>query len=393
MCGSRVRSGADACPSCGARLHAGGRHLATQSGGATAGRRTGRRWLLAGVAALAVSGAVGAGFVFRDQLPLPWGAATSDKAAAPAAREVEVSDSKASGWVTGSDGERRYYDPTTHQLYGGWLDEGDTRLYLDEATGQPHVGWLELEGKRYWLDDGSTGTKGAPLKDQWLELDDERFYLSSDGSATTGWAEIDGVKHYFNDQSAKQTGWIDDGSGTTYWVKPEDGTLASHEWIEIDGIYQAFDDDGSWVTLGEVIPPHDEENLQSMSARQRRVLDSCNTTAWPGPGLCAGWVSSVFVNAGEYSVGGDACDIARAWCYSDDLSELKPGMVIAVTSHPRTDAGKTWGHVCIYVGRGLVMDSGSYKVRTAALGSWLAWFGATEVPRWGWANGVNLELG
>ncbi|MBQ9058717.1 MAG: hypothetical protein IJ125_06005, partial [Atopobiaceae bacterium] len=132
-------------------------------------------------------------------------------------------------------------------------------------------------------------------------------------------------------------------------------------------------------------------NLQNMSARQAAVVAACDTTPWPGPGLCAGWISSVFETAGQTVPGGNACDMARAWCYSSDLSELKPGMIIAVASHHRTENGKIWGHICVYVGNGLIKDSGTYGIRRSSLGSWLAWFGASETPKWGWANGMSLE--
>lgn len=127
-----------------------------------------------------------------------------------------------------------------------------------------------------------------------------------------------------------------------------------------------------------------------MSVRQSAVVESCDQTPWPGKALCAAWVSQVFVNAGEPSVDGDACDLARNWCTTDDLAQLRPGMIIAVTSHSRTENGKIWGHVCIYEGNGIVRDSGTYGVRRSQLGSWLAWFGTDESPRWGWANGIPL---
>lgn len=299
-------------------------------------------------------------------------------------------DASLSGWVTGADGELRYYDPETHRLYGGWLDWEGSRLYIDGETGQPHVGWLELEGKRYWLDDGSRAGRGALLAGQWLEVDGARFLLGEDGSATTGWLEDEGGWHFFDASGASRTGLIDDGSGKKWWLN-DDGTLASHEWVQVDGIYQAFDDDGSLVTLGDVVPPGDEANMASLTSRQRAVIDACANTPWPGRALCALWVSNVFIQAGEPAVPGDACDLARAWCTSSDLADLEPGMIIAVESHSRTENGRIWGHICIYVGDGLICDSGTYGIRRSSLGSWLAWFGVSQQPRWGWANGIDLS--
>lgn len=302
-----------------------------------------------------------------------------------------VVDEHLSGWVVGDDGVSRYYDPATHVLYRGWLEEGDSTLYFDGVSGEPSVGWLELDGRWYWFDDGTRGTIGAILKDQWFTDEVGEHYLCSDGSAAIGWKLIDDSWYFFDDQGALQTGWIDDGSGKRYWVRPEDKTLPHHEWIEIDGVFEPFDDDGSWVNNGEVMPPNDAENVASMTERQQAVIDACDITPWPGRGYCAAWVSDVFVNAGEPAVYGDACDIARAWCTSDDLSELKPGMVIAVTTHERTENGLIWGHVCIYAGNGLVRDSGATSTRWVTLGSWFAWYGTLESPHWGWANGIALD--
>lgn len=77
-------------------------------------------------------------------------------------------------------------------------------------------------------------------------------------------------RYYFDKDGAVQTGWIDDGSGKKYWIRPEDRTIPSHEWIEIDGVFQAFDDDGSWVNDGDILPPGDAENVANMISLRRR---------------------------------------------------------------------------------------------------------------------------
>ena len=303
----------------------------------------------------------------------------------------QVVEASLSGWVVGADGIRRYYDPATHRYYDGWLSEGDAQYYIDGSTGEPKTGWLELNGKRYWLDDGEGLERGRLHKDQWLDWDGGQYYLTSDGSAATGWLDVDELRRYFDETGRLQTGLITDDTGTTYYIKPDTGEMAIHEWIVLDGVFQAFDDDGSLVTAGDIMPPNDAENVANMTERQRAVVDSCDYTPWAGFGLCAAWVSNVFVNAGEPSVGGDACDIARAWCHSSDLSELKPGMIIAVPSHPRTDNGKIWGHVCVYVGNGMARDNGKDSTRWVSLATWFGWYGVTDTPQWGWANGIALD--
>jgi hypothetical protein len=295
-----------------------------------------------------------------------------------------------SGWVQGSDGTMYYFDEETHERTKGWLDLSDGRYYFDEQTGAMQLGWCTIDGKRYWFDDGSRASRGTLVKGTWLELDDGRYLLSEEGPAAVGWQEIDGQTYHFDENGLMTTGWADAEDGTKRWLK-SDGTMATNEWIEMDdGVWQVFDVDGTWVTQDEIVPPDDAAHVAEMSARQQAVVNACDVTPWPGKALCARWVSDVFINAGEGAVGGDACDIANTWCISSDLADLRPGMVIAVPSHPRTDNGKIWGHVCIYVGNGYVRDSGTYGVRKVQLSTWFAWFGASNTPKWGWANGVSL---
>ncbi|QWT17736.1 twin-arginine translocation signal domain-containing protein [Collinsella sp. zg1085] len=123
---------------------------------------------------------------------------------------------------------------------------------------------------------------------------------------------------------------------------------------------------------------------------QKRVVNSCGVTPSPGYGLCAAWVSYVFENAGLGYVGGNANDMYNAWCTSSDKNKLKVGMIIAVSSHPQTQAGQVYGHVGVYVGGNTVMDNIGY-IRSINLDQWINFYGETVTPRWGWASGINLE--
>ena len=227
----------------------------------------------------------------------------------------------------------------------------------------------------------------------WVEGDDGvRRYYDPKTHELVGWWTKKGEERYFIDGTSEKPrkGWLE-LEGKRYWLKSEDGAMAHHEWCEVDGVWEVFDDDGAWIEGEDMTPPDDAQNMESMSERQRAVVEACDTTPWQGKGWCAAWVWLVFVNAGEPAGGGDACDIANLYCTSDDLMELKPGMVVAVPSHPQSENGKIWGHVCIYVGKGMVMDNGGTSVRTMRLGSWAAWFGATHPAKWGWNSGVSLE--
>ena len=123
---------------------------------------------------------------------------------------------------------------------------------------------------------------------------------------------------------------------------------------------------------------------------QQRVVNSCHVTPSPGLGLCAKWVSQVFQNAGLGFIGGNADDMYSSWCTSSNKGALRVGMIIAVSSHPHTAAGRIYGHVGVYVGGNTVMDNVGY-IRTIGLDEWISYYGPTVTPRWGWASGINLE--
>ena len=122
---------------------------------------------------------------------------------------------------------------------------------------------------------------------------------------------------------------------------------------------------------------------------QQAVVNACHTTPSPGLGLCAMWVSQVFSNAGYGYASGNACDMYNAWCTSSNRGDLKPGMIVAVSSHAHTSAGRIYGHIGIYVGGGATMDNVGY-IRTINVNEWIAYYGTTVTPRWGWLMGIKL---
>lgn len=136
--------------------------------------------------------------------------------------------------------------------------------------------------------------------------------------------------------------------------------------------------------------PGDGQSAIAAGTAQQRVVDAAYSTPSPGAGLCAGWVSMVFANAGFGSVPGNADDQYANWCTSSNKSNLKVGMIIAVPSHPHTAAGRIYGHVGIYVGDNTVRDNVGY-IRSINVDQWISYYGPTSTPRWGWANGIDLE--
>ncbi len=130
--------------------------------------------------------------------------------------------------------------------------------------------------------------------------------------------------------------------------------------------------------------------ISSSSGSLSAVLEAANVVPSPGMGLCAMWVSQVFSTAGFSYPNGNANDMYYSWCTSSDRSQLKPGMIVAVSTHPFSPAGKIYGHVGIYMGNGVVRDNIGY-IRTESLDSWINFYSTVVPVRWGWVNGIALS--
>ena len=287
------------------------------------------------------------------------------------------------GWLAWG-GAWCYCDPQTGALHQGWLAWGGTWYYLDPKTGVTHIGWLADRGTWYYLDaDGS-------LHQGWLPWGDTWYYLTpGSGALYQGWLAWGDSWYYLGAGGALHRGWLAD-AGQWYFLDYGSGVMAAGGWTPVNGTWYPFESDGHWVSWGDLLPAADGARMASLTGRQQTLIDACDWTPWPGANLCAGWVSLVFQNAGLGAVSGDACDVVNAWCWSSDLNDLQPGMILGVPSHTHTAAGSIWGHVAIYVGNGYVRDSGTFGKRICRLGDWLAWYSTTYDVRWGWANGRAL---
>lgn len=126
------------------------------------------------------------------------------------------------------------------------------------------------------------------------------------------------------------------------------------------------------------------------SGAQSRVVYWCKHTPTPGVGYCAMWVSQVFNNAGFSYAGGNANDMYNQWTSSSNRADLKTGMIIAVSTHSHTWAGRIYGHIGIYIGDGMMMDNVGY-IRTISVNEWVNYYGTTVSPRWGWLMGLQLQ--
>ena len=132
------------------------------------------------------------------------------------------------------------------------------------------------------------------------------------------------------------------------------------------------------------------EQRNATTGSQAAIVAACKSTPSPGGGLCAMWVSLVFYKAGYGYYGGDACDMYSSWCTSSNRNDLKVGMIVAVSTHSHTAAGRIYGHIGIYIGGGMIMDNIGY-IRTSSVDSWISFYSTTVTPRWGWLGGRVLS--
>ena len=126
--------------------------------------------------------------------------------------------------------------------------------------------------------------------------------------------------------------------------------------------------------IGELV------NNPSLSDKEKALVLAAYRTPTAGGGYCAAWVSNVYVNAGYPRPGGNANDQYYWYCNSNDLSELRPGMMVAVPTHNHTQAGKKYGHVGIYVGNGVIRENIGI-VKDTKLSDWIAYYGSSA--KWG----------
>lgn len=122
------------------------------------------------------------------------------------------------------------------------------------------------------------------------------------------------------------------------------------------------------------------QDYASAEQWQKDIVDACHRTAWPGASLCATWTSRVYAAAG-YTVHGNGNSQLGHQGYgasyypsraTTDLSQIKVGMLVSAQYGSNTYAGNTYGHVGIYIGDGMVMDSISSGIRTIPLSDWVS---------------------
>lgn len=329
---------------------------------------------------------------------------------------LQDSGAMATGWAY-DEGSSCWYlassDSSDGRLLTGWQKVGSTWYYLRPDNAQMFTGWYQEGDALYFLK-----SSGAMATNEWVDyIGDTRLYMSADGHATfemrngliykdrnsdelaSGWARRDGSWLYINQDGSLAKGWLN-LNGTWYYLDPNNGTMRTG-WVLVDGLWYWLDSSGAmatgWTNIGSsrwqlddyTGALHEPEQAPSTDL-QRRIVEAARVTPSPGGGLCAMWVSQVFSRADLGYPEGNACDMFWQWCSRSDLRELKVGMIVAIPSHTHTYLGGIYGHVCIYIGGGMIMDNVGY-VRTMPLNDWLEYYTTTYSPKWGWCKNRPLS--
>ena len=256
------------------------------------------------------------------------------------------------GEITCEDGKVREFDESTYAAVSKWYaDQDGNWRYL--KNGLDASGWVLINTTWYYLDP-STGV----MLTGWQKIGCSWYWLESWGGMRIGWLYDEGSWYYLSGSGAMVTGWYE---------------VSEH-------IYQ-------FASSGRMYEPQ----MTPATDAQQRVVAAAQRVPSPGGGLCSEWVSMVFAEAGYRHVYADACDDYWWFCNSGNISDLKVGMIIAVPSHTHSYLGSIYGHVCIYIGDGKVMDNAGYgEIRVKDLYEWLAYYDTTYQPLWGWYDSVPL---
>ncbi len=326
------------------------------------------------------------------------------------------SGAMASGWAYDENASCWYLassNPSDGRLLTGWQKLGSAWYYLRPDTAKMFTGWFQEGDALYYLK-----PSGTMATNEWADyIGDTKLYMDTYGYATfemrggvvyknrysdelaTGWVKSGDSWLYIDSDGSLAKGWLKLG-GIWYYLDPDSGIMHTG-WVKVDGLWYWLDASGAmatgWTTIGSARWQLDdytgalhEPEQAPASELQRKVVNAAYAIPSPGSSLCAMWVSQVFARAGLGHPEGNACDMFWNWCDRSDLRELKVGMIVAVPSHTHTYMGGIYGHVCIYIGGGMIMDNVGY-VRTMSLNDWLSYYTTTYSPKWGWCNSQNLS--
>lgn len=97
---------------------------------------------------------------------------------------------------------------------------GEYYRYYDDGGAVVYDQFVEVDRQKYYVT-----SDGYVAFNSWVNKDDKFYYAGNNGVLyTDGVKEIEGYKYYFNTEGELQKGWIED---YTYYAEPDDGILTT----------------------------------------------------------------------------------------------------------------------------------------------------------------------
>ena len=305
----------------------------------------------------------------------------------PHAKEVWwlASTGISEGWETDSGREFQPMSPIVRQDMAAFLH----RMVTTEAFEPEAVHEYRFDGDGGLVTGWSGGafydhTTGARVRTGWVKDGSFTGYIDAKkgGLLKNGVFKIAGSYYIFGQRGNLRHGLIE-LNGNMYSARSSSGRLHTNEYMVIKRVAYHANSNGVLVrsTFGQ--------SLSSASSKQKRIA----SIAWAEPttpyGWCAMWVHNVFEEYGIDDVYGNACDLYNDYCTSSDPAQLKVGMIVAVSRHPGTPGGRIYGHIGIYVGDGVMLDSAG-EVRVWCAEDWSDSYDGWVPAKWGWYGDRKL---
>lgn len=137
----------------------------------------------------------------------------------------------------------KYYLDKNYAVTIGWEKINNLWYYFDES-GIMQTDWKSIDGYWYYFDNNGVMNKG------WIKIGETKYYLNSEGKLVFGKQYFDDKWYFFKSDGALQTGFYTNND-KIYYSTP-DGIMVTNQWITINNDKYYVNADSS-VTVGEAI--------------------------------------------------------------------------------------------------------------------------------------------
>ena len=117
------------------------------------------------------------------------------------------------------------------------VQEQQNSVYYTTSEG----GWLKENG--YWVFYNPAGIK---LKSQFIDYNNNTYYLDTVGNMSVGWKYINGYWYYFGKNGEMTKGWVQLDTNSWYYLDKDTGKMATSDRYIDDQVYH-FNSDGLWI--------------------------------------------------------------------------------------------------------------------------------------------------